>query len=291
MSYTISAAARLSNLSLDLIRAWERRYGIVEPGRDASGVRLYSDRDVARLRLAAEATRLGHPIRRVARLSNDELQRLLEREPPSESGNTAVVRRLLEAVRAGDPGTASQILRDAVLLTAPRDLVFEILAPALREIGRQWELGEISIWQEHFLSSQMLGLGTALRQAARSDARVVFATPPFEWHGFGIELAALLAAARGIVACNLGVAVPADELVAAARKLMAAAVVVGITQQAVWDRQALEYARSVLDALPRSIELIVGGPAARRIADSLGSARVRAAGTLEEFDAICSQWR
>jgi DNA-binding transcriptional MerR regulator len=48
MTHSISAVARMANLSPDVIRSWERRYKIVGPARDASGTRLYSDQDVAR---------------------------------------------------------------------------------------------------------------------------------------------------------------------------------------------------------------------------------------------------
>ena len=39
VKYHISAVARMSGLSIDAIRAWERRYGIVKPERDGAGIR------------------------------------------------------------------------------------------------------------------------------------------------------------------------------------------------------------------------------------------------------------
>src|SRR5512146_723111 len=48
--YTIKQAALRSGVSVPLIRAWERRYGVVLPGRTAARYRLYDDAEVERLR-------------------------------------------------------------------------------------------------------------------------------------------------------------------------------------------------------------------------------------------------
>ncbi len=290
MRHSIAAAARMANLSPDVIRSWERRYKIVEPVREAAGVRRYTDRDVARLALAREATRLGHPIRHVANLSDEQLEELIGRNPSEADANAAVVARLFDAIHTNDLTTAAHILRAAVLLTPTRELVLEILAPALREAGRQWANGELAIWQEHFLSNQVIGIGVPL-QPATGKASIVLATPPFDRHGFGIGFAALLAAARGVSTCNLGVTVPAAQLIAAARRLNAAAVVVGMTQEGSPESEATEYARELHAQLPRGVDLLLGGIAGARVAASLPAARVRGVTTLEAFDALCPQWR
>lgn len=274
-----------------MIRSWERRYRLVEPSRDASGLRLYSDKDIARLTLAGQATRLGHPIRLVAQLSDEQLEALVERGSPRAVGNEAVISRLLNAVKADDPAAASQVLRTAALLTPARELVLEILAPALREIGRQWERGDLTIWQEHFLSNQMLGIAATMQGGLRERPRIVLATPPFERHGFGIALAAMLATANGIGACNLDVGVPVAELVDAARKLRVVAVVIGISHEAVTLREAAEYVAEVSKRLSADVQLVVGGAAAEHVAEAVDSDRVQAVATLESFDVLCSQWR
>ena len=291
MKHSISAAARIAGLSLDVIRSWERRYKLVEPTRDASGVRLYSDEEVARLALAREATRLGHPIRRVAHLSDEELEKLVERKSSQGAGNSDVVARLMRAMHANQPAAVSQILRSAALLTPAHEFVLEILAPALREIGREWENRELAIWQEHFLSNQMLAVTATLEPAVPGEARILLATPPFERHGFGIALAAVLAGAHGVAACNLGVAVPADELIAAARRLNVTAVVVGMTQESVPEKEALHYARALNRGLPRGVELVLGGKTGTWIAHLLRRGRIRSVATLEEFDVLCRRWR
>lgn len=292
MEHSIAAAARMANLSPDVIRSWERRYGIVEPVRDAAGVRRYSDRDVERLKLAREATRLGHPIRHVAHLSDKQLEKLIDRKPAEAGANAAVIARLLGAIHANELAGASSILRAAALLTPTRELVLEILAPALREVGQQWENGELAVWQEHFLSHQVQCVGAPLQSPVTAGkSGVIFATPPFERHGFGIGLAALLATARGISTCNLGVTVPAADLIAAARRLRAAAVVVGLTQESLPELEAVEYARALHANLSPNVDVVLGGAAGVRVAAAIASKRVRGVSTLEEFDGLCPQWQ
>ena len=48
--YTIKEAAARTGLSVPVLRAWERRYGVVSPTRTPGGYRLYDEAALARLR-------------------------------------------------------------------------------------------------------------------------------------------------------------------------------------------------------------------------------------------------
>ncbi|MBC8064603.1 MAG: MerR family transcriptional regulator, partial [Chlorobia bacterium] len=63
-SYTIGAVAAKTGLSTHTIRAWERRYSVLTPGRTQSNRRIYDEHDLVRLGLLAKATSLGHSIGR-----------------------------------------------------------------------------------------------------------------------------------------------------------------------------------------------------------------------------------
>ena len=56
----IGEFARCVGVSPDLLRAWERRYGLLQPVRSSGGFRLYTDEDaerVARMRRALTGAR------------------------------------------------------------------------------------------------------------------------------------------------------------------------------------------------------------------------------------------
>jgi len=48
--YNMKAVEQQTGISAATLRAWERRYALVEPQRTPSGYRLYSDRNIALLR-------------------------------------------------------------------------------------------------------------------------------------------------------------------------------------------------------------------------------------------------
>ena len=75
--FSIKAVAQATGLTVETLRAWERRYEVVQPNRDGSGRRTYSATDVARLRLLRTATELGHTISRLAQLSDEDLAKLV----------------------------------------------------------------------------------------------------------------------------------------------------------------------------------------------------------------------
>ncbi len=234
--YYIAAVSRTTGLSADTIRSWERRYGRIRPQRDAAGLRLYSGAEIARLKLARQATELGHPIRKVAALSDDAIAALLEPLPASSAGDLGmpgtVVTALLDALRANDPQRLKRTIVSAAMLVEPDDLILQILIPLLHEVGKLWYEGRVLIWQEHLLSELVgstTGIFTRISETPSSNGGFLFATPPHERHAFGIAFAAMLASSRGVRAHNLGPSVPAEELVAAAKSLDARCVVIGIT--------------------------------------------------------------
>jgi len=76
-SYRIGDVARYVGVSTHALRAWERRYGTVDPHRTAGGSRLYDAAQIDRLKTLKDLTDSGHSIGEVARLSLGELKRLL----------------------------------------------------------------------------------------------------------------------------------------------------------------------------------------------------------------------
>ena len=76
-SYRIGDVARFVGVSTHALRAWERRYGTVEPHRTPGGSRLYDAQQIERLKTLKQLTDFGHSIGEVARLSLEDLKRLL----------------------------------------------------------------------------------------------------------------------------------------------------------------------------------------------------------------------
>jgi DNA-binding transcriptional MerR regulator len=79
-TYRIGAVARLTGISVDRLRAWERRYAVVETRRTESLGRIYTREDVERLTMIKQLVDLGNPISSVAPLTDDQLRERLQQD-------------------------------------------------------------------------------------------------------------------------------------------------------------------------------------------------------------------
>lgn len=228
-TYSMRVVQRLTGLSPDTIRVWERRYGAVKPERTAGGTRRFSERDVRRLALLHEAVDRGHRIGAIATLSDEELQGMLDSEldlvapgaptstefDPSELRYQALRERYLEAIERFDVPRATELLSTAAALLDRDAFMFKVVLPVLRQVGEAWEAGRLRIAHEHLVSAQVRGLVDILwRQSTPLPGapRVLVATPPGERHEFGAAMASLIAAARGFQTIYLGPDLPWEDV-------------------------------------------------------------------------------
>jgi DNA-binding transcriptional MerR regulator len=264
LHYPIRAVAQMTGLSLDTLRAWERRYEVVTPRRGDRG-RLYSEDDVTRLRHLGQLVDKGHAIGTIAHLDTAQLARLLESTdaltPQTHPVAAARLDHMIAALDSYDLATIeSELNRFAAVLPA-RDLVFAVVLPLLREIGTRWQAGLLRPAQEHMVSAIIRSvLGSLLRALTRAEApsRVVFAAPSGERHELGLLSAAVLAAAEGYGAVYLGPDLPAADIWHAATRAEARVVIVGLTTPGAVTRAELR----ALSQAPAGLSLWVGGPAA-----------------------------
>jgi DNA-binding transcriptional MerR regulator/methylmalonyl-CoA mutase cobalamin-binding subunit len=285
--YPIRAVAKLTGLSIDTIRAWERRYQAVTPARDDRG-RVYTEADVARLALLQQAVARGHAIGRAVALSNADLRRIVESERPTapapRSAPPAIdTAHLVAALERMDGAAAEAELGRLAALLPPIELIRDIVMPVLAAIGEKWHDSPAGIAQEHLASGIVRNvLGSLMRSYGRrtAPARMVFATPSGERHEFGALGAAALAASGGLAVIYLGPDLPADAIVEGATSVEADVVVCGILAGA--DAATRAEAAALARMLPRDVELWFGGSGAKDAAAAAG-ARVVA---LDGFDAL-----
>ena len=80
--YPMRVVSRLTGLTADTIRVWERRYQAVKPERTRGNKRRYTGSQVRRLVLLRRATELGHSIGQVAPLPDEDLHRIIGETTP-----------------------------------------------------------------------------------------------------------------------------------------------------------------------------------------------------------------
>jgi len=263
LTYPLRAAARLTGLSPSVLRAWERRYGVVVPVRTPGGTRRYSAADLERLRLVKEAVDAGNRIGRVARLDLGELRSLIEGVVSAPTDRFDEVVRALEQL---DGMEAQRLLAIQLSTLGPIRFAREFALPLVYEIGERWANGRLGIAPEHLATGVLRAmLGSALVPSAKSSRgpRIVFATPTGEHHELGLQMAALTALGAGANPIYLGAELPAEELLDAVDRSRAAVAALSIVSLAA--PQAERAVRAIRGGLPREVHLWLGGAGASEV--------------------------
>ncbi len=293
--HPIQVAARRAGLSPELLRAWERRYGLVAPQRAANGRRLYSEADVEHLRLVRLATEAGRRVSDLAVLPVLELEGLvaadaLAAESSSRSGAAPLLARCLEAVEAMDDQALSALLRRAAIELSLADFVEALVVPMMREIGLAWTREELDPAHEHLATAVVTTVLLELTDSLQSGAtgpRVVVAAPAGQRHEIGCMVVALAALLEGCRLTYLGADLPAADVARAAKKVQAAAVVLSLTivRSDGPSAGSFEEIRKLRDELPGDVPILVGGQASGSIVSRIaraGAVPVSDIGTLRQ---------
>lgn len=281
-AFPLRTVAGLTGLTPDLIRAWERRYGVVAPVRGARGARLYSSADIAHLRLLARVVGAGRAIGDVAALSRSALEQLATQPPSSgeaaenlraRSPREELITRVVERLASFDEAAITRLLGDAVVGLGVGTFVHEVVVPLARRIGTEWTDGERSIAEEHFLTGMLRNLlGGLVHGRGRTGRPIVLATPAGERHEIGLLSVALLATDAGMNVVYLGVDLPAADVATTAVRSRGG--VVGLSIVAAGNRaRATREVEALQAALPRECELWLGGADAAAVASGVGSFR------------------
>lgn len=291
--HPIRVVAQRTGLSAPVLRAWERRYGAVEPSRSDGGQRLYSDADVRRLQLLATAVDGGRTIGLIAELDEEELQQLIDedRETPVEPRGDAVapdVERvghalhLIEEMRTEE--LEQYLMRSAVELR-PHELVEGLVVPLLQEVGRAWQSGQMRPSTEHIASvaiRRFLEWVSTTNQPDPDAPLAVTGTPAAQRHEFGALLAGVIAAYQGWRVRFLGPDLPAEDIAGAAEKMGASMVALSAVHPRL-DQRGIQEVKKVRALLPDSVDVVVGGAGAVPYPDEWEEAGILHPATLTEF--------
>jgi DNA-binding transcriptional MerR regulator len=252
----IGELSRRSGVSPELLRAWERRYGLLRPTRSAGGLRLYSPDDLARVRAMQHHLADGFAAAEAAVLAS--------RTPrPSDQSITAPAAKdeLAAALASFDDADAHTVFDDLLARLSIDTLLRDVILPYLHELGERWERGEASIAQEHFASTVLRGrlLGLARGWGRGIGPIAVLACAPGEQHDLGLIAFGLALRSRGWRIVYLGNDTPIASIADAARSCTPAAVIVSAVDPRVFRRHA-----EALRQLARDNRLYLGGAGAAR---------------------------
>ena len=295
--YPIKTVANKSGLSAHVIRAWEKRYQVVKPGRTTTNRRLYSEEDIKKLSILRKLTQQGHSISSIAdlgldqlsplagELSESDLQYIGDADLTDDNKILNLLNECIEAVKNFDASALEKALIRASFEVTQPVLVRRIINPLLHKIGEFWQEGEIRIMHEHLATAVLMPFLANMRNAYRpapNAPSMIVATPLGQSHEMGALVTALVAAAAGWKVSYLGSSLPAEEIAAAALNKAAKLVVLSIAYPG--DDPLLPPELSRLRyLLSESTEIIVGGAAAENYRDILVKIEAQIISDLSDF--------
>jgi len=229
-SYTIKHVSEMTGILPVTLRAWERRYEVLDPGRANNRYRLYSDRDVALLRWLNSRLQSGvsisSAVRELRQMTDDGKLPEAVAGGPLLSGRRAaatpeqISRQLFQALLRKDEAEAASLIRQSQDSFDLITLMQDILTPCLVEIGNAWYQGKIGIAVEHYASSYIRGKLLAIYQAypiRRNSSYLLLGGAPEEQHEIGALMMAVLLRHQGYRVDYLGPDLPLEDLVDHAR--------------------------------------------------------------------------
>jgi MerR family transcriptional regulator, light-induced transcriptional regulator len=269
----IGELSRRLGVSDHVLRAWERRYGVLRPVRSAGGFRLYSEADLDRVRRMQAHLAHGLSAAEAARAAIDDERPAGSPLDASEFDHHGGLSDAAEAFAAAldefDEPAAHAVL-DRLLSTLTVETVLrDVVLPYLRELGERWERGEVSIAQEHFASNVIRGrlAGLANGWGHGLGPRAVLACVPGELHDIALLAFGTVLNRNGWRIQYLGANTPLADLIGLAEENRPDLVVLAATRPERFDGLAADLSR-----LARVAPLAVAGPGATpAIADAVGA--------------------
>jgi MerR family transcriptional regulator, light-induced transcriptional regulator len=253
----IGELSKRTGVSADLLRAWERRYGLLRPARSSGGLRLYGSADVERVRLMQQHLADGLAAAEAAAAASGAAVRDSASAPVL---SWAELREgLTDALDAFDEPRAQAILDRLLAVTTLETLLGEVVLPYLRELGARWARGDASIAQEHFATAVLRGrlLGIARGWGVGIGPAAVLACLPGEHHELGLLAFGLALRAHGWRIVYLGPDAPVGTIEDACGRLQPDLVVLSAVA-----RERVQPVREELRGLAERWRVALGGAAA-----------------------------
>jgi DNA-binding transcriptional MerR regulator len=224
--YNIGLVARITQISVATLRAWEHRYGFPETKRTPGGHRLYSERDILRLKWVKaridEGMQTAQAIHALQHQEDEgkwasESERILETQQQRRGKNFLLHfhNQLLKALIHHDLEEANQLLGEALGLSSIGETLNEVIIPTMISIGEAWERGDIDVATEHLATQffrQHLLLWMASGPLPRSISPIILACAPGELHEIGLLMLGVMLRQRRFPIIFLGQSVPLRDL-------------------------------------------------------------------------------
>jgi len=267
----IGELSRRVGVSDHLLRAWESRYGLLQPMRSPGGFRLYSEADESRIRQMQAYLADGLSAAEAARavLSGGAVSGGPAGTPATAPAGGEPSAALRQALDAFDEPAAQAVLDRLLADLSVPAVLRDVVLPYLADLGLRWQGGTASVAMEHFASNVIRGrlAGLARGWGSGHGPQALLACPPGELHDLALMIFGVVLHGNGWRIDYLGANTPVEELARAAGLSHPDLVVLAATRP-----QTLEPLRAQLAALAQHAPLaLAGAGATQQIATAVGA--------------------
>ncbi|MCG2616245.1 MerR family transcriptional regulator [Terrimonas sp. NA20] len=218
--YHISELEQLSGIKAPTIRAWERRYNFIQPGRTDTNIRMYDDHQVRKLLNIVTLLSNGYKLAKIAELDEEDIHAMVlglqgvSTDPDAIA--TSLINELVMAMLTFDEHTFEQTYVSAVKRYGVFDAMLKVFYPLLEKIGIMWITDDMMPVQEHFASAvvrrKLIAAADALVLKRKRRKKFLLMLPPGEWHEIGLLFANYMIRSKEIETIYLGQNVPYEQV-------------------------------------------------------------------------------
>ncbi len=269
----IGELSRRLGVSDHVLRAWENRYGLLQPVRSPGGFRLYSEADEARVRqmqaYLADGLSAAEAAEAVLEDGTSPDPGWLAGPHAAAAAGSEPLAALRQALDAFDEPTAQAVLDRLMTQLSLPVVLREVVLPYLADLGELWQRGTASIAMEHFASNLIRGrlAGLARGWGSGHGPQALLACPPGELHDMALMVFGIALNRNGWRIGYLGASTPVEELARSAGTSPPDLIVLAATVPG-----NLEPLRSELASLADRVPLaLAGAGATAQIASAVGA--------------------
>ncbi|MDQ0257670.1 methanogenic corrinoid protein MtbC1 [Evansella vedderi] len=233
--YNIKAVTKILGIQPGTLRAWERRYKIINPTRNQAGHRLYTENQLSILKWLQDKINQGFTIgQAVELLEKEDMEKLLHPDKTTESTIIQLRKDLLQALLNFEENRSNQLIDQAFAMFSMEKVVIQILGELLKDVGEKWVKNEITIAHEHFISAFLrtkIGMVFHHMPAGRMRIKVVTVCAPGESHELGLLIFSLFLKKIGFDTIYLGQGLPEQDILKVVEEVQPTVIFISCTME------------------------------------------------------------
>ena len=259
--YKIKDLENLTGIKSHTIRIWEKRYRILSPDRTDTKIRTYSDSELTHLLTVSMLNRNGIKISKIAKLSQEDMNKLLWDIKVNKEPEYSMDKLLLSLVSL-DEELFKETLANLLETEGLEKTFTDHLIPFLDRIGIMWLIGSVNPAQEHFMSNlirqKIISEIDKQEIPVSTEKSVLMYLPEHEWHEMSLLFYHFLLRSKGVPTFYLGQSLPYESLVECIEKLKPN-YILSSWLTAVDEKLVVSYFKKLKSDYP-NLDVFAGGP-------------------------------